>query len=337
MRKLFLLFGITAYLITSCSDNETYFQKEQEKLKSNLVFYTNAQAILNCGPFEVDVFIDNVPVGSISYPYINEELPDCFQSDNTLLIEKDTGTYNYFAKATCNNYIQWSGIIHANPDSCSKVFFDMENTDTGHILIYTNAQDLLDAREFDVNVYINDSLAGKLPWAFLPQHGNPSCDMTDTLSVLNLQKPVGEYSYRADFHYTTDMHYEPLGWSGNFEIKKDSCIVVYLSLIPSGSNLPESRLTGTWAEKYPELWDGISDTIVFTDNFKVEKHIYFDGWNYNKMNDSTILFQNDNPTLRRHYGFFNFEFLNDKEIVIYNFLDRKITSVVKNIHFIKIE
>ncbi len=335
MKKLFLLAGITALLIFSCSNRDDIIPEGQDKPKSRLVFYTNAQAILNCGPFDVDVFVDSVPVGSISYPYIKDELPGCIQSDYTLLVEKDTGTYSYFAKATCNNYIQWSGTIHAKKDSCSKIFFDMENTDTGHILFYTNAQDILDSREFDVNVYINDSLAGKLPGAFLPQQSVPSCDMTDTLSVLKLQQPVGEYSYTADFYYTTDMYYEPLGWSGNFEIKKDSCTVVYLSLIPSGSNLPESRLTGTWAEKFPELWDGISDTIVFTDDFKVEKHFTLDGWNYNIMSDSTIIFQNE--SYRFKVSGHELKFIDDEEIIIGNFFQRSISAVVKDIHFIKIE
>ncbi len=148
---------------------------------------------------------------------------------------------------------------------------------------------------------------------------------------------MGAYSYTADFHYTADMYYEPLGWSGNFEIKKDSCTVVYLSLIPAGSNLPGSRLTGTWAEKYPELWDGISDTIVFTDDFTVEKHFLFDEWNYNMMNDSTVLFQNDNPTLSPKISGHKVKFIDDKEIIIYNFFQRSISAVVKNTHFIKIE
>ncbi len=213
---------------------------------------------------------------------------------------------------------------------------DTENTGNGYVLFYTNAQALLNNSAFDVNVYISDSLNGKLPEAFLPQQSVPSCDITDTLSVLKIQKPVGEYSYTADFYYTKNMYCDPLGWSGNFEIKKDSCSVVYLSLIPSGSNLPESRLTGAWAEKHPELWDGISDTIVFTDDFAVKKHFYFDGWKYNMINDSTICFQNDDITLRSD-GLFKIKFIDDKEIVIFSFADRSLSSVVRNIHFLKIK
>ena len=40
----------------------------------------------------------------------------------------------------------------------------------------------------------------------------------------------------------------------------------------------DSKLVGTWIEKNPEMFDGIMDTIVFTKDALVKKHIVFDGW-----------------------------------------------------------
>ncbi len=88
-------------------------------------------------------------------------------------------------------------------------------------------------------------------------------------------------------------------------------------------------LIGTWIEKYPEKWDGISDTIVFTKDFLIEKHFIYKGFNYEYKNDSITFF---NSYKRRSYLI---NFLNSNEIVIYNFLDRLATSVEKDIHFLK--
>ena len=93
----------------------------------------------------------------------------------------------------------------------------------------------------------------------------------------------------------------------------------------------ESNLIGTWIEKYPELFDGISDTIVFTDQSLVKKHIIFDGWRYSATSD-TIIFQKNEETRK-----FQYSITNEKELTIYNFIDRLITQDVKNMQFIKIE
>lgn len=93
----------------------------------------------------------------------------------------------------------------------------------------------------------------------------------------------------------------------------------------------ESNLIGTWIEKYPELFDGISDTIVFTDQSLVKKHIIFDGWHYSATSD-TIVFQKDEKTIKCAYAI-----INENEMTIFNFIDRTITSEVKNMQFIKIE
>ena len=92
----------------------------------------------------------------------------------------------------------------------------------------------------------------------------------------------------------------------------------------------KNNLIDTWIEKSPDLYDGISDTIVFTDKFYIEKHFYFNGWKYNYSNDSVTFSKADNNKR------FSLIFIGANEIVINNFLDRSVTSQVKNIHFIKL-
>lgn len=88
---------------------------------------------------------------------------------------------------------------------------------------------------------------------------------------------------------------------------------------------------GTWIEKNPEMFDGISDTIVFTGDLMVEKHFYYIDWNYSISKDS-ILFCND--SISDSYQYIT---VSDTEFVLNNFLDRLVTSQVKDIHFIKIQ
>ncbi|MBO4602087.1 MAG: hypothetical protein J5651_02880 [Salinivirgaceae bacterium] len=91
-----------------------------------------------------------------------------------------------------------------------------------------------------------------------------------------------------------------------------------------------NNLIGTWREKNPELFDGISDTIVFTSELLVQKHIIFDGWRYSATSD-TIFFHKDGNEIKCAYTISN-----RKEMTIYNFIDRLITQDVKNIQFIRI-
>jgi hypothetical protein len=93
----------------------------------------------------------------------------------------------------------------------------------------------------------------------------------------------------------------------------------------------KDKIIGTWIEKNPELFDGISDTIVFTEDASIKKHFYFDGWSYNTSSD-TISFQKD-ETIRK----FLYSTAKENEMVIYNFIDRSITSQVKDIQFTKIK
>jgi hypothetical protein len=118
---LFLLL-ITALSLVNCDDNTN-----NSKDEGRIVFYTVVQAKLNCGPFNVDIFIENDSIGSISEPYLDDTPPECKNSALTVMLEKQTGVYKYTAKMDCGQYGQWTGEFEILPDSCSKVFLDIDN------------------------------------------------------------------------------------------------------------------------------------------------------------------------------------------------------------------
>lgn len=102
-------------------------EKDATLKNGKIVFYTNAQALLNCGPFNVDIFINDDLVGSISESYVEETYPECVNSNATLLVEKKTGKYNYTAKMNCGQYGSWVHEVEVYSDSCVYVFLDMDD------------------------------------------------------------------------------------------------------------------------------------------------------------------------------------------------------------------
>lgn len=119
---LILTFLIAIMTICSCDKNDNNSPKT-----GNVVFYTNAQAILNCGSFNVDLFIENDSIGSISEPYVDDTRPDCINSAMTVMLKKQVGVYKYTAKINCGQYGEWNGEFEILPDSCSQVFLDISN------------------------------------------------------------------------------------------------------------------------------------------------------------------------------------------------------------------
>ncbi len=95
------------------------------------------------------------------------------------------------------------------------------------------------------------------------------------------------------------------------------------------SSKSETNIIGVWVETYPELFDGVSDTIVFAKDSLINGHFYFNGWNY-LVNRDSISFSKDGKRMS-----FLYSVTDEDNIVIYDFLDRLITSQVKNIHFTK--
>ena len=103
-------------------------EKDNDKNPGNVIFYTNAQAMLNCGPFDVEIYIGGSLVGIIEKPFTQEDKNiDCSygNSDAILNLEKPEGNYEFTAKLTCSETLQYLGEFTVKQDSCSVVFIDL--------------------------------------------------------------------------------------------------------------------------------------------------------------------------------------------------------------------
>ena len=105
----------------------------------------------------------------------------------------------------------------------------------------------------------------------------------------------------------------------------------------------EKQLSGNWVEKEPYNGDGgmyyggddgIRDTLILTKNNTVELYFPLVGWNYKLVNMETILFFNEKTKEEKR---FSFSLNENREITIYNFVDRSATERIKNITFIRHE
>nr|WP_319509620.1 hypothetical protein [uncultured Draconibacterium sp.] len=116
----FLLLIICSFLL-SC-------EKDSDKNTGNVLFYTNAQAMLDCGPFDVEIYIDGALEGIIEKPVTQaSENVDCSfgNSEFVLVIEKPEGDYEFTAKLTCSENAEYLGEFSAKKDSCSVVYIDL--------------------------------------------------------------------------------------------------------------------------------------------------------------------------------------------------------------------
>ena len=111
------------YLITLISCEK----KDEYKNDGEVSFYTNAQAFLNCGEFDVDVYIDSIKIGVLSKPLpilATDKQPDC-GDPLTLTIKKKTGEYVYSAEGKCGSNLKWEGDFQIMKDSCTKIFLNI--------------------------------------------------------------------------------------------------------------------------------------------------------------------------------------------------------------------
>ena len=93
------------------------------------------------------------------------------------------------------------------------------------------------------------------------------------------------------------------------------------------------RLIGEWVEVEEGLliYDDFIDTIVFTRDGFIEKHFFYGEWKYEVTDCEETLFSLNDDTFAMH----TIEFVSDEKIIIHNFRDRTIASVIKNISFVK--
>ena len=118
--SLILSFLIIATLL-SCN-------KEDERISGKVTFYTNAQLALNCGSFDVDIYIDNSLIGTLEEPFLPlDEAPDCNanSSKSILTIDKPEGEYEFTARLTCSETLKYIGNFKVKQDSCSLVYIDL--------------------------------------------------------------------------------------------------------------------------------------------------------------------------------------------------------------------
>ncbi len=126
MKAATIVFLILSISILSCeNNNESSFDDNHDSPSGSIVFYTNAQAMLNCGPFDVDIFLNNKKLGSISKPAFDGFEPNCSRSQFTVLINQSAGIYTYKAKA-CGS-LEWSDEIEVLEGTCTYVFLDINN------------------------------------------------------------------------------------------------------------------------------------------------------------------------------------------------------------------
>ena len=94
----------------------------------SVIFYSNAQALLNCGSFDIEIRINNEYAGIINKPYTNDFQPNCSNDSSLLLIKKNVGYYNYTANIkNCGQYGKWNGKFKIIKNSCTKIFLDIRN------------------------------------------------------------------------------------------------------------------------------------------------------------------------------------------------------------------
>jgi hypothetical protein len=118
MKLKIICFFMFTLLLLNC-------EKKESLPAGKVVFYTNLQAMVNCGPFKVNVFIGDKKVGSIEEPYTDDILPDCSNSAYTLVVHKEPGYYTCRAVGCAT--LECIKDFEVVADSCSYVFFDISD------------------------------------------------------------------------------------------------------------------------------------------------------------------------------------------------------------------
>jgi hypothetical protein len=114
-----LLLLLTLFFLTAC---------EKDQNKGRVTFYTNAQYVLNCGPFDVEIYIDNSLIGVIKESYLPlDSTPECYSLSNERLLslEEPEGDYEFTARLTCSETLKYLGNFRVKKDSCSLVYIDL--------------------------------------------------------------------------------------------------------------------------------------------------------------------------------------------------------------------
>ena len=106
-------------------------KKDKESDSTKVFFYTNAQMIVNCGPFGVDVYVDDKLCGTLENPYFDKEVSiPCDMKDTNgaiLAVEFEKGNHKFKAVGNCNDMV-CSGEFNVTNDDCQSVFIDFSKS-----------------------------------------------------------------------------------------------------------------------------------------------------------------------------------------------------------------
>lgn len=125
LQSIFLLSFLTLFYLQNCTKDE----KDEKNEKGNIVFWRYTD-IINCGPVEVDVFVDDKFAGIITNDYLpHDSIPIC-NANNCLTIDQKIGIHEFRAECYCGinktKIRYWIGKIEVKKDSCSRIFLDIQ-------------------------------------------------------------------------------------------------------------------------------------------------------------------------------------------------------------------
>lgn len=120
MKKL-LLAALILAAFASC-------KKDDNKDQTKVLFYTNAQLIVNCGPFNVDVYVDDKLCGTLENAYSDKRVSlSCDVEDTNgaiLAVEVEKGNHKFKAVGGCSDDMICLGEFNVTDDDCQTVFLD---------------------------------------------------------------------------------------------------------------------------------------------------------------------------------------------------------------------
>ena len=117
--KILLILSLT--LLSNC--------ERSKNGSGDVIFYTDAQAWVNCGPWNVHVFVDEEKVGILSEPALfdpSTTQPNCGDT-LTITVNKPVGSYNYSAEGDCSTNLRWEGSFEIEKDNCTRVYIDIHD------------------------------------------------------------------------------------------------------------------------------------------------------------------------------------------------------------------
>ena len=103
--------------------------KETSSDSTKVFFYTNAQMILNCGPFNVDVYVDDKLCGTLENAYSDKRvsLPCDVKDTNGAILAVDVEQgkeHTWKAVANCGIEMTCRGGFCISEDGCQTIFID---------------------------------------------------------------------------------------------------------------------------------------------------------------------------------------------------------------------